>query len=71
MKLSIKDLSISMELKNRGIEIEVRDTKDCFLGDLIINKAGMVWCKGKQQKQNGAKKSWNEIIDFFTDNKTE
>lgn len=65
MKVNIKKLDVQMELKNKGMEIEVRDTNDEFKGDLVINKSGLIWCRGKVQRQNGVKKTWDEIIAFF------
>ena len=65
MKVNIKKLDVQMELKNKGMEIEVRDTNDEFKGDLVINKSGLIWCRGKVQRQNCVKKTWDEIIAFF------
>ena len=66
MRITIKDFSIKMELKNKGIELEIRNNNDEFLGDFILNKAGLVWCQGKQSKKNGTQKTWEEVIEFFT-----
>lgn len=65
MKVNIKKLNVQMELKNKGMEIEVRDTSDKFLGDLVISKSGITWCKGKVKPENGVKKSWEEVIALF------
>ena len=65
MKANIKKLDVEMELKNKGMEIEVRDTNDEFKGDLVISKSGVIWCKGKVQRKNGVKKSWDELIALF------
>ena len=65
MKVSIKKMDVEMELKNKGMEFEVRDTSDAFLGDLVVAKAGITWCKGKKLRENGIKKSWEEVMDFF------
>ena len=62
MKVSIKDLSVFMEIKNRGIELEVRDTHGYHLGDLILNKAGLIWCPGRTTRKNGIKRSWAQFI---------
>lgn len=48
MKVSIKDFSVDMVPKNKGVEFEVRDTSDNFLGDLIITKSGLIWCEDKK-----------------------
>ena len=50
-----------MDVKNNGVEFEVRD----FLGDCIVTKTGITWCKGKTKAVNGKKVSWNELIDWM------
>ncbi len=65
MKVRIKDLSVDMEVKNNGVEFEVRDTSDRFVGDCFITKTGLVWCKGKTGKANGKKISWNKFISMM------
>lgn len=65
MKTTIKSLNVEMEIKNKGMEIEVRDTGDNFQGDLVINKSGITWCKGRTTPSKGKKKSWEEVIALF------
>lgn len=65
MKVSIKDLSVSMEVKNKGIELDVYDTQDKHLGDLIVTKSGLIWCKGRTRKENGTPVSWAEFIAWM------
>lgn len=67
MQVKIKQIDIPIELKNNGVQLEVRNGKS-KLGDLIIGKGGITWCKGKTTK-NGVKKSWTEVINFFSDDK--
>lgn len=62
MIVYVKDMSVNMEVKNRGIEFEVRDTDETFLGDCIVNKSGLIWCQGKTDRKNGKKVSWDEFI---------
>jgi hypothetical protein len=38
MKVSIKDLSVAMEIKNTGVELDVYDGSK-HLGDLVVTKA--------------------------------
>lgn len=68
MKVCIKKFNVYMELKNSGIEFEVRDNDDTFLGDFVINKTGLIWCKGKTSSKNGIKKNWAEVISLFEGN---
>lgn len=65
MKVSIKELSVSMEVKNKGIELDVYDSQDNHLGDLIISKSGLKWCKGRTRAENGIPVSWNEFIEWM------
>ena len=65
MRVSIKDLSVIMEIKNRGIELEVRDGLGSHLGDLILSKAGLIWCTGRTTRKNGVKRSWSQFIDWM------
>jgi hypothetical protein len=65
MKVSVKDLSVSMELGNNGIELDVYDTADKHPGDLRIGRGTIEWCAGRKHKGNGVQKSWKELIAFF------
>jgi hypothetical protein len=64
MKLRIKEIKADIELKNNGMEIEVREEKEdgARLGDIIIARAGITWCKGKVGAAKGIKLSWKEFI---------
>ena len=65
MKVLIKKFDVQMEVKNRGIEFEVRspDGED-HLGDVVLKKSGLVWCKGRTDPKNGIKVSWEKFIAF-------
>ena len=65
MKIKIKDLQVSMDLANDGIQLAVNDNKDEYLGSLYVGKAHVIWCKGKTQKANGVKKTWADFITAF------
>ncbi len=64
MRVNIKQFNVDMEVKNSGIEFEVRspDGKK-HLGDLILTKSGVEWHKGRAS--SGPKKSWEELISFI------
>lgn len=64
MKVSVKDFAVSMEIKNKGIELDVYDNKGKHLGDLVVTKTGLTWCKGKTTQQNGKKISWDAFIAY-------
>lgn len=66
MKVSIKDLKVQkMELGINGVEFDVYDGNDTHLGDLIISKGSVVWCKGRTMKKNGVKVNWTDLIAWF------
>ncbi len=62
MKVTIKDLSVNMEIKNKGIALDVYDTNGAYLGDLIVTKTKLTWCKGKTSQKNGASVTWKKFI---------
>lgn len=61
MKVSIKDLKVAMDVKNSGVEFQINDNDDKQIGDLIITKANLIWCKGKTKKENGVKIKWEDF----------
>lgn len=65
MKVSVKDLAVTMNLGTTGIQLDVYDNQDKYLGDLRIGKAKIEWCKGKPQTGNGHKVSGQELITWF------
>ena len=65
MQVSVKDLSVTMEIKNKGIELDVYDNNDKHLGDLIVTKSKLVWCPGKTAPENGHSVSWSDFIAYM------
>ncbi len=65
MKVSIKDFAVSMEIKNKGIEIDVSSNDGKHIGDLVVTKTGITWCKGKTTVENGVNISWDEFIKYM------
>ncbi len=63
MNVSIKEFGVSMQVKTTGIEFEVSDTKGNFLGDFIVTKTNLIWCKGKTTRDNGVKIPWDKFIE--------
>ena len=63
MKVFIKKFQVDMEVKYSGIEFGVRspDNKK-QKGDCYIKNTGLVWCKGKIEKQNGVYISWGDFM---------
>jgi hypothetical protein len=63
MKIKVKDLHIaSMEITEKGIELEFREIGGKHTGDLIITPIKIIWNKGKKSK-TGKAANWPE---FFT-----
>jgi hypothetical protein len=65
MNVTVKEFGITMEIKNKGIEFEVHDGQGSkHKGDLVLNKAGLTWCKGKRPPKNGRRIRWKEFIEW-------
>jgi hypothetical protein len=65
MKVSIKEMTVDMELKNNGMELDVSDTDGTHLGDLVVTRTKLVWCKGKTSRANGKEISWHNFIKYM------
>ena len=63
MRVSVKRFNAKMEVRQTGIEFEVRSSngKD-HLGDLVLTKTELIWCPGKTRPQNGRKIKWEDFI---------
>ena len=70
MKVSIKDLSVDMEIKNNGVELDVYSADgEVHLGDLVVTKSALVWCKGRVGRKNGVKVNWEDFIKWMESQK--
>lgn len=65
MKVVIKDFSVEMEIKNKGIEFQINDNNGEFKGDLYITRTGLTWCKGKTKRENGVPVDWDQFIEWM------
>ena len=54
-----------MEIKNKGIELDVYDNSGKHLGDLVVTKTKLIWCKGRTAPQNGRAISWVRFIEMM------
>lgn len=68
MKVNIKSFNVQLDVKGRGVEFEVRDNKNKHLGDLVITKANVIWCKGRTPREKGKKVSWEKFIQKMEEN---
>jgi hypothetical protein len=67
MKVNIKKFVVEMEVKNNGIEFEVRSTDGkSQIGDCYVTKTGLTWCKGKTTRKNGSAISWAELAEILS-----
>ena len=64
MQVNIKDLSVAMEIKNKGIELDVSNSGG-HIGDLVITRTRLTWCPGRTAPENGKKISWEDFIEFM------
>ena len=62
MKVWIKSFDVEMQVKQSGIELEVRSADGANqLGDCYATMTGLVWCKGRTTKQHGVKLKWEDL----------
>lgn len=65
MKVSIKELSVQMDIKNSGVEFDVYSPDgNEHHGDLVVTKTGLTWCKGRTRPENGTKVRWADFIKW-------
>jgi hypothetical protein len=65
MDVSIKSFDVNMNVKTKGIELEIRKPNDGErLGDLIITKAHLIWCEGRTQRAHGKKIKWDDFVEI-------
>ena len=65
MKVIFKKFDVEMELKNKGIELDVCDTAGKHIGDLVVTKTKLIWCPGKTQPKNGKTITWDKFIELM------
>jgi len=65
MDVSIKSFDVAMDVKNKGIELEIHEPNNgAKLGNLVVTKANLIWCQGKTQPVNGKKIKWTDFIEL-------
>ncbi len=65
MKVSIKEFDVAMDVKNNGVELDISDPKGVHLGDLVVTKTKLIWCKGKTDRTNGKEITWEDFITYM------
>jgi hypothetical protein len=61
MNVTIKKFNVEMEVRNAGLEFEVRDTQNHHLGDLVLTKTKLIWCEGRVRPENGKVITWEDF----------
>lgn len=65
MRIRIKDLNASsMEITEKGFELEFRETDKKHTGDLIITPTKLIWNRGKTSKY-GKSINWPEFFKLM------
>ncbi len=65
MNVWIKKFDVAMRVKNKGIELDICDTEGNHIGDLVVTKAKLVWCRGKTTPKKGKKVKWKDFIAYM------
>lgn len=65
MKVSIKRFDVDMEIKNKGIELDVCEADGSHIGDLVVTRTKLIWCSGKTDPRHGLSIEWNEFVKFM------
>ena len=63
MKVRIKKVGV-VEIKNTGVEFQVRDNNDTLRGDCCVTKTGLLWCRGRTTRRHGISISWDDFIGW-------
>ena len=67
MKVNIKSFNVDMDVKNKGIEFEVRSPDDkSQLGDCYLTKTELRWCPGKKGKKSGIRIKWEDFMSIMS-----
>lgn len=66
MKVKIKKFDVDMELKNNGVELDIYEPNGRDrLGDLVVTKTGLIWCRGRTARRNGVRVTWANFIEWM------
>lgn len=68
MQVVIKDFSVDMAIKNKGIELQVSGSDGKHRGDLVVTKTKLIWCPGRTSPKNGRPISWEKFIAYMEEN---
>lgn len=61
----IQHLNGETEVKTAHHRYQIWDNDGELQGSLYINKAKLIWCKGKTKKENGKSITWENFISYM------
>jgi hypothetical protein len=65
MKVWIKTLYANIEIKQYGLELQVRSPDDDVqLGDFYVTMKELIWCRGKIPRGNGVRVLWQDFMEI-------
>lgn len=63
MNIQITEFGDTIDIKKKGIRIDVRAKKDDALtGKAYVTSKEIIWCKGSVHRKNGKRMTWNKFI---------
>ncbi len=65
MQVKFKEMGLDLEIKSKGIELGVADTKGKHLGDLWVTSTTLIWCNGRTTRENGKRIEWSEFMELM------
>lgn len=62
MEVHIKSFNVDAQVKQRGLEFEVRSADGAtHLGDCFVTMTGIRWCEGRTTYENGVQLPWADL----------
>lgn len=67
MKITADLSDVTIELKNKGITLHIKDNTGKHVGDLRLGQATGEWMKGRTRANNGIKFPMQKLIDLLNE----
>jgi hypothetical protein len=65
MKVSVRSIYADIELKQNGMELEIRSPDDDKrFGDCYVTMKELIWCKGKITRAKGVPVLWQDFMEI-------
>ncbi len=65
MDVKIKKFDVAMNVKAKGIELDVCRPNGDHIGDLVVTMTKLIWCEGRTSRAKGKKIKWQKFIDYM------